>query len=186
MRIPMAFRCGLALIVGALGVLACDANSFINLINNNNPSGQPVIEVVGTPPTPAPPPAVMPCLAAFSSGNIYVCTFIAEFKQSAKSTFYTVNAMDAAPGGSLTFHWSNTNSCGKFIPGSPPLAETAEWHHPDSPDGDCLQQAVHPGIISVDITSSAGGTVTCKYDDGSASGKADPFTDNAAFHCAAH
>jgi hypothetical protein len=179
---------GLALIVCTLGVLACNANTFVNLINNNNPTGNQVIEVVG--PSPTPPPAafdVLPCLGMNVPGKtFYVCAFVAEFKQAAKSTFYTITAKPKAYGERLSYRWSNTNTCGKFIPGTGAMADTAEWHHPDSPDGDCLEQAVHPGIISVDIVSPNGEALTCKYDDGSASGTADPWTINAAFHCDLH
>jgi hypothetical protein len=95
-----------------------------------------------------------------------VCNFKAEFSQADKSTFYTVKAIDPAAG-TLTYTWTNSNPCGQFLAKNSP---TAEWHHPDSnQSGACPVQDVHPGIITV-IVTSAGGSVKCEYLNGSADG----------------
>lgn len=122
----------------------------------------------GTPtPTFTPSPTPTPC------GHVNktfkgpaVCSFTAVFIQDDYSTFYTVVANDPA-GGALTYKWSNSNPCGNFMAKNLPQVE---WHHPDSNlPGACPVQDVHPGTITVVITS-AGGSVKCEYLDGSAPG----------------
>lgn len=117
-----------------------------------------------------------PCLQVnFSFKGPIVCKFSATFIQEFHATYYTVTAYDPlandGAGGSidLTYAWSNTNPCGKFQ-----AANTYQinWLHPDSTlPGACPNEAVHPGIISVVITSP-GGSVKCSYPNGSATGNA--------------
>jgi hypothetical protein len=102
-----------------------------------------------------------------------VCTFSAVFHQALYATSYTVVAYDPAAndgvGGTLTlsYTWSNSNPCGKFFGGN---NRQASWVHPDSQlPGACPVQAIHPGTITV-VISSPGGSVKCEYLNGSASG----------------
>jgi hypothetical protein len=96
-----------------------------------------------------------------------VTKFVALFIATERSTQYTVTASDPN-GGVLTYAWSRTNKCGLF---GPTNAATVVWNHPDQPGG-CPQETVHPGTITV-VVSNAGGSVTCAYQGGSASGSVD-------------
>jgi hypothetical protein len=115
-------------------------------------------------PTLSPTPPCMP-VDKNTTGPV-ICRFVAEFDQLSFSTFYTVTAYDPA-GGKLSYKWTNSNPCGKF------MAEddyTVQWAHPDSnKPGACPEQAVHPGTITV-IVTSASGSVKCEYVNGSAPG----------------
>jgi hypothetical protein len=83
---------------------------------------------------------------------------------------YTEDA-SIAPGDTVTYTWAKDNQrdCGKF--GSPETASnTATWWHPDAAGGgDCPNEDVHPGIITVTVSD---GTWECTavYPDGSAPG----------------
>jgi hypothetical protein len=102
-----------------------------------------------------------------------VCRFTASFDQAKHTTFYFVLAYDPSlhngQGGfyTLSYVWTNSNKCGTFKAGN---NNSPDWIHPDSTlPGACPNEAVHPGIITVVITSP-GGSVKCEYLNGSASG----------------
>ena len=107
-------------------------------------------------PTPSPTATPVPLPV--------VKKFVALFMPQEKSTYYTVTASDPN-GGELRYVWSRTNKCGLF---GPTNAATVIWNHPDQPGG-CPVEPVHPGTITV-VVSTAGGSVTCEYHDGSKSG----------------
>jgi hypothetical protein len=165
------FRFSSALIVCALGVLACDVNSFVNTLNNHNPLGAPVIQIVESPTptptlTPTPTSIPLPCKPLNPNPtSIAVCKFKVEFFKPL--TTYTVTAVDLK-GGTLTYAWTKIQKklCGKWHAENSNLAS---WDHPDqSLGGNCPDEPFHPALISVTITSSEGGSVLCMYSYGSA------------------
>jgi hypothetical protein len=95
-----------------------------------------------------------------------VCSFTVTFVQAEHTTYYMVVDQDY-PGSGWKYTWTNSNPCGQFFAWGP---TSAKWVHPDSDlPGACPEQAVHPGTITV-VISSASGSVKCEYLDGSAGG----------------
>jgi len=160
----------LALMAILFLLAACDEKVIGSAIADRlmtEQAGTATAKVATSTPTeyPTPPtPTCAPLNKEFKGPT--VCSFTAKFVQDNSSTFYTVVAGDPA-GGVLTYTWSNSNPCGKFVASNLP---EIYWEHPDSElPGDCPVENVHPGTITVVITS-AGGSVKCEYLNGSATG----------------
>jgi hypothetical protein len=97
-----------------------------------------------------------------------ITRFVAEFIPAARATHYTVRAFDP-DGDTLSFLWSNTNTCGTFTWNS--KSPKAVWVHPHtSIGGNCPDEEVHPGTISVTVSDGNGIVETFAYEGGSASG----------------
>lgn len=98
-----------------------------------------------------------------------ITRFYASFSRPV--TTYTVEATDP-DGDPLTYTWSSNVTCGVFTGGN---STTATWSHPDkSLGGNCPDEPVHPGAITVTVSDGKGGTDTFTWTRGSDIGETRP------------
>ncbi|HKW77585.1 MAG TPA: hypothetical protein VJQ09_00720 [Candidatus Limnocylindria bacterium] len=83
-------------------------------------------------------------------------------------TTYTVEATDP-DGDTLTYTWTSNAFCGVFTGGN---STTATWSHPDkSLGGNCPDEPVHAGAITVTVSDGKGGTDSFTWTRGSDTGE---------------
>jgi hypothetical protein len=98
-----------------------------------------------------------------------ITRFYASF--SRPTTTYNVEATDP-DGDTLTYSWSFSVTCGTTAGGN---STTATWSHPDrSGGGNCPDEPVHPGAITVTVTDGKGGQDSFTWTRGSDVGEVRP------------
>jgi len=98
-----------------------------------------------------------------------IARFYATFERP--TTTYHVEASDP-DGDALTYSWTFNVTCGTTAGGN---STTATWSHPDrSIGGNCPDEPVHPGSITVTVTDGKGGQDSFTWTRGSDVGETRP------------